>query len=73
MTKKQFEDFIQMHATLRRIAHGYMTPAQIRRDAGRDCSALDYAEYLEMSYENIQQEAKNALKGVRLPKQEVAV
>lgn len=52
---------------LKRIARGYMTPQQIRRDA--DGSGLSYVEYLEMSYENIQTEANAAIKGKRRPKQ----
>lgn len=67
MTAKEEKDFRQMHRALTRIK-AYMTPNQIRRDAGQKCSALEYSEYLEMSYENIQGEAKTGLKGVRLPK-----
>lgn len=42
----------------------FMTPDQIRRDSKG--SGLDYEEYLEMSYENIQAEAKRATHGVRI-------
>jgi hypothetical protein len=49
---------------LKRIAR-YMTPNQIRRDA--DNMGLDYVEYLEMTYENVQSEAKSATKGKRRP------
>ena len=51
---------------LKKIAKGYMTPDQIRRDSGG--GPLTYTEYLEMSYENIQQEAALAIKGKRRPK-----
>jgi hypothetical protein len=68
VTKKQQDDFRKMYEALDRIAHGYMTPSRIRRDAGGKNSALEYAEYLEMAYDNIQGEAKAALKGVRVPK-----
>jgi len=57
---------IRLHNTLRRIAKVYMKPAQIRRDADHPDSALDYEEYLEMAYENIQLEAARAIKGVRI-------
>lgn len=62
MTPKQVEQFNQMRATLKRIATEYMTPAQIQRDKEQ---GLDYEEHLEYAYENIQREAKTALKGVR--------
>lgn len=62
MTPKQKDQFNRMRSALRRIANGYMTPAQIQRDKE---AGLDYEEYLEMAYENIQQEAKAACKGVR--------
>lgn len=62
MTPKQKEQFNRMRATLKRIATGYMTPAQIQRDKE---AGLDYEEYLEYAYENIQAEAKAACKGVR--------
>jgi hypothetical protein len=52
--------------TLKRIARGFMTPDQIRRDS--DNMGLGYEEYLEMSYENIQVEAERAIKGKRRPK-----
>jgi len=51
----------RLYDALHRIAKGYMTPTQLRRDD----IGLDYEEYLEMSYENIQMEARNAIKGVR--------
>lgn len=51
---------------LTRIAKAYMTPAQIRK-AARDKYGLDYAEALEMAYENILAEAKGAIKGKKRP------
>jgi len=51
----------RLYNALHKIAKQYMTPAQIRRDD----IGLDYEEYLEMSYENIQMEARNAIHGVR--------
>ncbi len=55
----------RMFDTLKRISKDYMTPDEIRRDA--DNTGLSYNEYLEMSYENIQAEAKAAVKGLRRP------
>lgn len=52
--------------TLKRIARGYQTSAQLRRRAGQ--YGLDHVEELEISYENIQQEALNAIKGRHRPK-----
>lgn len=63
MTPKQKEQFNRMHMTLLRIAKGYKTPAKIQRDKE---SGLDYVEHLEYAYENIQAEAKGAIKGVKL-------
>lgn len=53
---------------LRRIAKEYMTPRQILRDADSEPYGPDYTEYLEMSYENIQADAKWAIKGKKRPK-----
>lgn len=61
----KLEQHLTMYDTLKRISKDYMTPAQIRRDA--DKTGLDVEEYLEMSYENIQAEAKAAIKGMRRP------
>ena len=50
-------------AALRRIA-AYDSPARLRRDAEKRYG-LEYAEAIEMAYENIQAEARNALGGYR--------
>lgn len=64
MTPKQQEQFNRMRATLKRIATGYQTPDQLRRGAEREYGiAAD--EAIEYAYENMQQEARNAMKGVR--------
>jgi len=52
--------------TLRRIAKEYMTPEQLRRRAGQ--YGLSYLEALEMSYDNIQVFAADAIRGKRRPK-----
>lgn len=51
---------------LRKIAKGYQTSDQLRRRAGQ--YGLDHLDELEMSYENMQQEAANAIRGKRRPK-----
>ena len=64
MTPKQKEQFNRMRSTLKRIATGYETPAQIRRGSEGQYG-LDAGEAVEMAYENIQHEAKRAVAGVR--------
>lgn len=64
MTKTQEQQFNRMRNALLRISKDYMTPDQIRRDSEKRWG-LDYEESLEMSYENIQNEARMAVKGVR--------
>ena len=66
MTPKEKAKFEQMYLALRRIANGYVSTEQVDRNAER--LGLSPHEYLEFAYENIQQEAKNGLRGVRLPK-----
>lgn len=57
---------LRYYNALKRIARGYQTSDQLRRRAGQyGCSHL---EELEMSYENMQQEAKLTIKGRRQPK-----
>lgn len=64
MTPKQVEQFNRMRDTLIRIAREYQTPDQLRRNADRDYG-LDFSEAIEMAYENIQGEARAAVRGVR--------
>ncbi len=64
MTPKQKQQFNHMRATLKRIATGYQTPDQLRRSTERSYN-LDAEEAIGYAYENIQQEAKDAVKGVR--------
>lgn len=56
-----------MKESLQRIAKHYYTPDQLRKEAG-SAYGISYEEALEMSYENIQEEARFGLKGVRTPK-----
>jgi hypothetical protein len=48
----------------------YDTPDKLRRRAQRDYG-LDGAEAIEYAYENVLQEARNAIKGVRRPKPKI--
>lgn len=66
MTTKEEERYTKMYLALRRIAKGYVSTAQVDRNAER--LGLSPHEFLEYAYENIQQEAKNGLRGVRIPK-----
>ena len=53
-----------MRNALIRIAKEYQTPAQLRRSSN-SMYGLDFEESIEMSYENIQSDAKAAVKGVK--------
>lgn len=53
--------------TLKRIAHQYDTVEQVKKSAGRRYG-LEPDEALEMAYENLQNEARVAIKGKRRPK-----
>lgn len=66
MTKKESERYEQMYMALRRIAKGYVSTGQVDRNAER--LGLSPHEFLEFAYDNIQQEAKNGLCRIRLPK-----
>lgn len=62
---------IRLYDALKRIARGYQTPDQLRRNAEREYG-VSGSEAIEMAYENIQQEAEIAIKGLRIrrPKSE---
>lgn len=64
MTPKQTTQFNVMRAALQRIATKYQTPTQLRKSA-ETSYGLDAGEAIEYSYDNIQHEARNAVKGVR--------
>jgi len=66
MTPKQKKNYNKMVSSLKAIKN-YQTPSQLRKNSGKDWG-LEYTEALEMSYENIQEEAKYALKGVSIIK-----
>lgn len=59
ISMKQALQFNRMLAQLRKISKAYMTPDQIKRHSeGKNNFGIEYNEELEMSYENIQNEAK---------------
>ena len=64
MTPKQKEQFNRMRAALKRISSAYQTPKQLRRNSEKQYG-LNADEAIEYVYENIQQEARNAVAGVR--------
>lgn len=68
MTPRQRHQFNTMRVVLKQIALGYHTPSQLSKAAERAYN-LSYIEALEFAYENIQQDAKDAVKGVREAKQ----
>ena len=61
MNRNQCEQFNRMREALMKIHRLYLIPSQLRRQS----YGLEPYETLEMSYENIQVEAKRAVKGVR--------
>ncbi len=60
------EKLLKLHAALKRIASYQSTTSLHRNSQGE--FGLPYEEALEMAYENIQHEAKAAIKGMRLSK-----
>ncbi|TRM53252.1 hypothetical protein YH64_009125 [Achromobacter sp. LC458] len=64
MSQKERTDYERMRLALKRIATGYMTLKQIERDAEKRIG-LSYGEVLEMAYENIRDDAREAVRGVR--------
>jgi hypothetical protein len=65
--EKLIEKIRILRSALHTIANEYQTPEQLFRNSKKQYG-LDYHEVLEMSYENIQSVAKQALKTVRMPK-----
>lgn len=57
--------------TLKRIAKEYMTTEQLKRRAEK-MYGVSYHEALEMSYDNIQGAAADAIRGKRRPKSVVS-
>ena len=65
-SKKDQELIIRLYAALKRITC-YQSPERLQRSSQKEWG-LDYQEALEGAYENVIQEAKDGIKGVRLPK-----
>lgn len=71
ITIKQAEQFNRMRETLRRIgavkgtSTTFMTPDQIRNECAKGDIGLDFDEELEMAYENIQADAKQAVASIK--------
>lgn len=66
MNDKKDQLIERLHGALKTITR-YQTPAQLQRNSGKQYG-LGYTEAMEYAYENIQQTAKNAIKGIRLVK-----
>jgi hypothetical protein len=64
MTPKDKQNYNRMREALIRITK-YQTPDKMRKDSEKDWG-VSFDEAIEMAYENIQQEAKLAVKGVRM-------
>ena len=63
MTKIQIENYNKMRNALIEITE-YQTPDKLRKYFEKDWG-LDFHEAIEMAYENIQETAKVAVKGIR--------
>lgn len=63
ITERQAKQFNNMLAHLRKISKGYQTPEQLRKGS-KGQYGLGYEECLEMTYENLQEEAKAGARGV---------
>lgn len=58
--------YAQMYAALARIK-AYQSIARLRSHSARDWGLVDPNEAIEYAYENVLQEAKSGLRGVRRP------
>jgi hypothetical protein len=61
------ENELRYFDSLTRIAKAYMTTEQLQRRAQK-MYGVSYHEALEMAYDNIQADARNAIRGKRRPK-----
>lgn len=66
----QSEREIRMYAALKRITQ-YMAPDKLRNVAEKKYG-LEPEEAIEMAYENVLEEAKRAIKGMRPPRAEAS-
>lgn len=60
----------ELRKALLHIANDFMSPEDIRDETDEEDEVLDYEEYLEMAYENMQQVARTALKRHRGEKED---
>jgi hypothetical protein len=58
--------YAQMFLALERIKL-YQSPERLRKRSAKDWGLDDPNEAIEMAYENVLQEAKNGLRGVKRP------
>lgn len=65
MTPRELAKMQRLYDALKRITK-YATPDQLRREA-RGAYGLDSGEAIEMAYENVIEEAKRAVKGMKRP------
>ncbi len=64
ITQRQVVQFNAMLGVLKRISKDYQSTSQLRKNSDKQWG-LSYEESLEMSYENIQNEAATACKKVK--------
>lgn len=64
ITETQAGNYNRMLHYLKRIAIEYETPERMRKNSRKEYG-FDFEETIEMAYENIQSEAKSAIKGVK--------
>lgn len=64
MDPKQKMQFNAMLTVLRQIATGYQSSAQLRKNA-RKQYGLSGDEAIEFAYENVQEQARETVKGIR--------
>lgn len=65
MTAKQKENYNRMLYALREIA-AYQSSERLQNNSWDDWGLEDGSEALEMAYDNIQETAKRACKGIRV-------
>jgi len=66
---KKDELIVRLYTALKTITQ-YETPDRLQRTSEKEWG-LPWEEALSCSYENIQQTAKDAIKGIRLPRPKV--
>lgn len=64
ITANQKRQFNLMLSTLKMISKGYASPEKLRKDCEKEYG-LEYHETLEISYENILNDARYGCKGIK--------